>query len=58
MLIAMGIVHTACAFPFFASAIYKYMSGCSLSSIEIPPEEVACIEARQLLNEVCKTFFH
>eukprot|EP00731_Ephydatia_muelleri_P026419 Em0018g519a len=50
-LIAMGVVHTACAFPFFASAAFKYMSGCSLSSIEVPSEEVACDEAQQLLKE-------
>lgn len=51
-LISTGIVHCGSSFSFFAPALYKYISGCSLGDIDIANDEVANEGIRALLEKV------
>lgn len=53
-LIALGTVHGAVGFPFFATCLYSYLSGCTLCSIEVPDEEVSDYDVYSLIQKVNK----
>ena len=51
-LVTMRIVHGAMGFPFFATSLYSYLSGCTLCSIEVPDGEVSDYDVHTLkVNE-------
>ena len=51
-LISLGVVHCGSSFAFFSPALYKYISGCSVSEIVIGNEEVGNEEAKAVLEKV------
>ena len=51
-LISLGVVHCGSSFAFVSPALYKYISGCSVSEIVIVNEEVGNEEAKAVLEKV------
>ena len=54
-LISTGIVHCGSSFSFFAPALYKYISGCSLGDIDIANDEVLMKEYEHYLRRCIGT---
>ena len=51
-LISLSVVHCGSSFAFFSPALYKYISGCSVSEIVIGNEDVGNEEAKAVLEKV------
>ena len=48
----MGILHCGCSVSFFTPALYKYISGCNVTEINIANEEVVNEDIQALVEKV------
>ena len=48
----MSLLQQGSGFPYLAPSVYQYISGVSISSIDISIEEVSSIELRSIIDKV------
>ena len=51
-LMSMSLLQQGSGFPYLAPSVYQYISGVSMSSIDVSIEEVSNIELRSIIDKV------